>query len=434
DGVIDREGVGGLAQRLAVSERHLHRVLVAELGAGPLALARTRRAQTARLLIETTPLPFTEIAFAAGFASIRQFNDTVREVFGANPTVLRSDRSTAIRRARGGAPHPATSRGDVGHDGRDSPTLPATQPAVGVVPISLRLAARSPFAGAEVLAFLGLRAIPGVEAYDGDGTYRRVLRLPHGAATVALSAAEDHVEATMRLTDLRDLGPAVERCRRLLDLDADPASVGDVLRHDPVLEPLVAATPGRRSPGAIDGAEALVRAIVGQQVSVTGARTVAGRIALASGEMLPPGLAAPTEALGTNTTDAGALVRAFPSADALAARDPTTLAMPRGRAQALVDTLAMVADGRLVLDPGADRAEVEARLLSVKGVGPWTAAYVAMRALGDPDVFLPTDLGVLRGLAAVGLPPTPKAATERASAWRPWRSYALHHLWAAALG
>ena len=410
DGLVDRQGVGGLARRLAVSERHLHRILVAELGAGPIALARARRAQTARLLIETTPLPFTEIAFAAGFASIRQFNDTVRDVFGANPTVLRADRSTSLRRGRGGAGPRADE-----------------VPGAGPVPISLRLATRAPFAGDTVLAFLGLRAVPGVEAFDVDaGTYRRVLHLPHGLATVALRAAEDHVVAHLQLGDLRDLGPAVERCRRLVDLDADPTSVADVLGGDALLGPLVAACPGRRSPGAVDGPELLVRAIVGQQVSVAGARTVAARIAGAWGEPLPQGLVDADGATGTGLT------RAFPTADRLAALDPALLPMPRSRGQALVDALAMVADGHLTLDAGADRGEVEGGLVSVKGIGPWTAAYVAMRALGDPDVFLPTDLGVLRGLAAVGAPVDPKAAAERATAWRPWRSYALHHLWSMA--
>lgn len=402
DGLVDREGVGGLARRLAVSERHLHRVLVAELGAGPLALARARRAHTARVLIETTALPFTEIAFAAGFASIRQFNDTVRETFGAAPTVLRADRGTSIQRGRSGTPATA---------------------GAGPTPLILRLATRGPFAGNEVVGFLAARAIPGVETVDADGTYQRVLSLPHGPATVALSPAADHVSARLVLSDLRDLGPAVERCRRVLDLDADPHAVDEVLGADPLLAELVAATPGRRSPGAVDGTELLVRAIVGQQVSVAGARTVAGRIALALGEPIPDALAA---------AGGAGLTHAFPSAEAVVGVDRSTLAMPRSRAQALVDALSLVADGHLALDPGADRADVERQLLAVRGIGPWTAAYVAMRALGDPDVFLPTDLGVLRGMAAGGEPLDPKAAAERAAAWRPWRSYALHHLWSLA--
>lgn len=407
DGVVDRLGVGGLARRLAVSDRHLHRVLLAELGAGPLALARARRAHTARVLIETTDLAFTEIAFAAGFTSIRQFNDTVRETFGANPTVLRRDRSSAIRRGRAGA-RAATGEAEVG---------------TGPTPLVLRLATRTPFAGAEVIGFLALRAVPGVETVDPDGTYRRVLDLPHGPATVALTAADDHVTARLALGDLRDLGPAVERCRRVLDLDADPVSIDSVLGGDPFLAPLVAATPGRRSPGAVDGSELLVRAILGQQVSVVGARTIAARLTETLGETIPAALAA---------ASGGGLTHCFPAASVIAAIDPEDLPMPRSRGRALARALALVADGSLALDPGADRAEVEARLLAVDGIGPWTASYVAMRALGDPDVFLPTDIGVLRGLAALGGPGDAASAAERASAWRPWRSYALHHLWSVA--
>jgi AraC family transcriptional regulator of adaptative response / DNA-3-methyladenine glycosylase II len=408
DGLVDREGVGGVARRMAVSERHLHRVLVAELGASPVALARSRRAHTARLLIETTTLSFTEIAFAAGFASVRQFNDTVQAFFGASPTTLRRDRTTALRRNRAAsAPKP---------DGAPS--------SAGVTPISLRLATREPFAGSELLGFLALRAIPGVEAVDPDGTYRRVLRLPTGPAVVSLRAEADHVAARVLLSDLRDLGPAVARCRRVLDLDADPVAVDEVLGADPLLAPLVAAVPGRRSPGAVDGTELLVRAIVGQQVSVAGARTVAARVAAARGEALPSALAAAAGAEG--------LVRSFPDAAAVAGADPATLSMPRQRAAALIDAASLVASGAIELDPGADRAEVERRLLAVRGIGPWTTAYLAMRALGDPDVFLPTDLGVLRGLAAVGVPDDPTAAAARAASWRPWRSYALHHLWARA--
>lgn len=399
DGLVDRDGVGGLATRLAVSERHLHRLLVAQLGAGPLALARARRAQTARVLIETTRLPFTEIAFAAGFSSVRQFNDTVRAGFGANPTVLRRDATTSTRRGRAGI---------------------TTDAVVGPTPLRLRLATREPFAGHEVLAFLGHRAVPGVEEGGVDGSYRRVLSLPHGAAAVSLTAMPDHVDAELLLGDLRDLGPAVERCRRMLDLDADPVAVDEALGLDPLLAPLVAATPGRRSPGAVDGSELLVRAILGQQVSVSGARTIAGRLAADHGAVLPSTL------VGDTT-----LTREFPGPAAIAALDPTGLPMPAARGRALVDAASRVADGSLVLDPGADRPVVEAELVAVPGIGSWTARYVAMRALGDPDVFLETDLGVLRGLAARGGPSTPKEAAARATAWRPWRSYALHHLWAA---
>jgi AraC family transcriptional regulator of adaptative response / DNA-3-methyladenine glycosylase II len=391
---------------MAVSERHLNRVLVQELGAPPLALARSRRAQTARVLIETTGLPFTEIAFAAGFSSIRQFNDTVKEFFGATPTVLRADRTSSITRGRAGS-------------GPDAGVAP------GPTPVSLRLATRTPFAGTELLGFLALRAIPGVEAVDDDGTYHRVVRLPTGPAIASLRAADDHVEVRLLLTDLRDLGPAVARCRRLLDLDADPEAVDDALSDHPVLRPLVRAVAGRRSPGAADGTELLVRAVIGQQVSVAGARTVAGRVAAALGEPLPESLvSAPGAPWG--------LSLAFPAAADLAEADPAAFSMPRARGLALVTACGLVADGTVALDPGSDRAEVERRLLAVKGIGPWTTSYIAMRALSDPDVFLPTDLGVLRGLANLGGPAEPSEAAALAERWRPWRSYALHHLWGAA--
>ena len=225
----------------------------------------------------------------------------------------------------------------------------------------------------------------------------------------------------------RDLGPAVERCRHLLDLDADPVAVDLQLGRDPLLAPLVAAMAGRRSPGSVDGAETLTRIIVGQQVSVAGARTVTGRITERPRK---------ADHLGRRGRSRGRptarLTHCFPTAEALAATDPETLPMPRARGRALVAAATLVADGSLVIDPGADRAEVTRTLLGVSGIGPWTTSALAMRAFGDPDVFLPTDLGVLRSLAALGHPGDAAAAERRAQAWRPWRSYALHHLWSLA--
>ncbi|PZA19158.1 bifunctional transcriptional activator/DNA repair enzyme AdaA, partial [Modestobacter versicolor] len=231
DGEVERAGVGGLASRLGYSERQLHRLLTAELGVGPLALARAQRAQTARLLIETTRLPMADVAFAAGFASIRQFNETVQSVFATTPSALR----------------PATPRSDGGTPGW----------------LTLRLAARAPFAADEVLLFLGAHATPGLEEWDGT-TFSRVLDLPHGPAVVRLSPSPDGgaaVTARLRLTELRDLGVAVTRCRRLLDLDADPAAVDAVLGADPALAALVAGAPGRRVPTAPDADELAVRAV-----------------------------------------------------------------------------------------------------------------------------------------------------------------------------
>ncbi|MFI5956435.1 AlkA N-terminal domain-containing protein [Cryptosporangium sp. NPDC051539] len=380
DGVVERDGVTGLAERLGYSARHLNRQLIAELGVGPLALARARRAQIARTLIETTALSFAEVAFAAGFSSIRQFNDTIREIFASTPTQLRAKRGRV-----------------------ESPGGPGV--------ISLRLAYRGPFDAAALWSFLGVRAVPGVEELDGE-TYRRTLRLPHGVGMVALTPAIGHVRAELVLADLRDLGTAVQRCRRLLDLDADPVAVDTALGGDPVLGPLVAAHPGLRVPGAVDGAEMAIRAVLGQQVSVAAARTVAGRLAAAYGEPVEPDGA-----------------RVFPTAEALAGLDPAALPMPASRARSLVALCRALASGDLVLDAGTDPAEAVAALEELPGIGPWTAGYLALRVTGAPDVFLASDLGVRRAAARLGLPEAQPALDEWARRWRPWRSYAVLHLW-----
>jgi AraC family transcriptional regulator, regulatory protein of adaptative response / DNA-3-methyladenine glycosylase II len=392
DGVVEREGVPGLAGRLGYSERHLNRVLTAELGAGPLALARAHRAHTARLLIETTPLGMADIAFAAGFASVRQFNDTVREVYGVPPTTLRTDAGR-----RGVAPAVAGT-------------------------LVLRLPYRPPFDADGLLMFFAARALDGVESVE-DGTYRRTLRLPHGAATVALDLTptprNGHVVATLRLADPRDLGPAVARLRRLLDLDADPLSVDALLGADPGLAPAVAAVPGIRLPGTVDGVETALRAVLGQQVSVAAARTATSRLAAALGERLPPGLAG----------DGPDLL--FPTPAAIAERAAEVLTGPQRRIMTVQRLAAAVADGSLVLDPGRDPADLRSALTALPGVGPWTAGYLAMRLLGDPDELLATDLGVRRGAAALGLPSDLAGLTARATGWAPWRSYAATHFWRA---
>ncbi len=384
DGVVDREGVGGLARRLAYSPRHLNRLVTDELGAGPLAIARAQRAETARTLVETTDLDFTTIAHAAGFGSVRQFNDTVRAVFGVTPTALRA----------------AASNG--GRSGAETGA------------VELDLPVREPFGAAALLGFLASRAIPRIEHWDGE-TYHRTLALPHGHGVAEVATATRRarpvVTARLRLEDWRDLGPAVQRLRRLLDLDADPVAVDTVLGEDPALAPAVAAAPGRRSPGAVDPFEIAVRAVVGQQISVAGARTIAGRVVEAVGEPLRV-VASPE------------LTHVFPTAAALAEIDPDRLPMPASRRRTITELAARVADGKVVLDGGADRDELSAALDDVPGIGPWTIGYVLMRGLGDPDVFLPTDLGVRAGLAQLGV------GAVRAEGWRPWRSYALHHLWA----
>ena len=382
DGVVDRDGVPGLASRLGYTERHLHRMLMAELGAGPLALARAQRAQTARILIETTDLGLAEIAFAAGFGSVRQFNDTIREVFASAPS--------ALRKPKRGAGLPGTTA---------SAASGAPEPGA----IHLRLAYRPPLHAESLVEFLAMRAVPGVEEADAI-TYRRALRLPHGSATVELTPTPNYVAALLRLTDVRDLAPAVARCRRLLDLDADPVAVDAVLAEDEALAAVVAKEPGVRVPRSVDSFEMAVRAIVGQQISVAAARKVLTKL-VPAGETLFPG---PEEVL------------ALPD---------EAFKMPAARRATIRALAEAIASGTLDLDPGADREEAVRGLMAIPGVGSWTAGYVSMRGIGDPDSFLPTDLGVRRGAKALGLPDDPKALDAHAARWAPWRSYALIRLW-----
>ncbi|MGK4583893.1 Ada metal-binding domain-containing protein [Kitasatospora sp. HPMI-4] len=412
DGVVDREGVAGLADRLGYSARQLQRQLTTELGAGPLALARAQRAQTARLLLQTTELPVTEIAFAAGFASVRQFNETIREVYDRTPSGLRAEMATGHR----GAARPGT--------------------------ISLRLAYRGALDSEHLMDFLTLRAVPGVEeivpstqagtrtgvsssAPNGVRTYRRTLALPYGHAVAEVDELgpdtdwrRGWLDCRLRLTDLRDLTTAVYRLRALFDLDADPDAVDARLGADPVLGGLVRARPGLRSLGHVDPHELAVRAVLGQQISVAAARTLAGRLADKYG--VP--LAEPD----------GGLRVLFPDTAALAGAEPGDLPMPQSRRRALTGLCTALADGTLRLDAGVDREQAAATLLDLPGIGPWTVGYVRMRALADPDVFLPTDAGVRHGLLRLGQAGDPKAADAAARVWAPWRSYAIHRLWSTA--
>ncbi|MFD4969513.1 AlkA N-terminal domain-containing protein [Streptomyces sp. NPDC058424] len=392
DGVVDREGVPGLAARLGYSTRQIERQLRAELGAGPLALARAQRAQTARLLIETTALPMAEIAFAAGFSSIRTFNDTVREVFALSPSGLRT-------RAPGRPAEPGTRPGAPGTPGA----------------LSLRLPFRAPLNPDNLFGHLAATAVPGVEEWR-DGAYRRTLRLPYGHGIATLTPKPDHIACRLTLGDLRDLPVAISRCRRMLDLDADPVAIDDQLRTDPFLAPLVDKAPGRRVPRTVDEGEFALRAVLGQQVSTAAARTHAGRLAAAHGEPVDD--------------PEGGLTHLFPAPGALAALDPESLAMPRTRRTTLLTLASQLADGTLHLGVESDWEETRGRLLALPGFGPWTVDVIAMRALGDPDAFLPTDLGIRRAAQELGLPSTPAALTARAAAWRPWRAYAVQYLWA----
>lgn len=390
DGVVDRRGVRGLADELGYSARHLNRVLTGELGAGPLGLARANRAHNARVLIESTGMPFSDIAFAAGFASLRQFNDTIREVFANTPGQLRSRRGCAS--AEPGAVH-------------------------------LRLALRPPFDARNLFGFLRDRAVSGLESSsDGpDPYYARSLRLPHGTGIAVLRPRAEYLDCVLHLVDLRDLGAAVARMRRLFDLDADPVAVDAALGADPALAPSATARPGIRVPGCADGWELLVRAILGQQVSVTSARRTV--------EVL-------VQRLGEDCHEVASIGvhRLFPTAEALAEHATGAIAGPRARASTVARVAAAVADGDLQLHPGRDQQELRDELLAVRGIGPWTADYVTMRVLGAPDVPLTGDLAVRNGAAALGMPNTSTQLDERLRRLRPWRSYAGMHLWVAAAG
>lgn len=381
DGVVERAGVSGLAAQVGYSARQLERLLAGEVGAGPLALARSRRAQTARVLIENSDLPLTEVAYAAGFGSLRSFNETVRATYAATPTALRQGR----RRPRGPGSSGPWHR------------------------LDLRLAFRTPFEPSNLFGHLVATMTPGVEEWR-DGGYRRTLALPHGPAVVALAPRPDHVAATVWLTDHRDLTPAVQRCRRLLDLDSDPVAVAEALAEDPALAPLIAAVPGRRVPRTVDAAELAIRVVLGQQISTAAAATHAGRLAERCGE--------PVDDPG------GGLTRLFPSPEALAGADPAHLALPKARVATVRALAGAVADGTLDLSAGADWAAAREGLAALPGIGPWSVALVAMRGLGDPDAFPDGDLGVVRALRALGLP------AGHAARWRPWRSYAVQYLWA----
>ena len=381
-GATSDGGVAGLARRLDVSERHLRRLFVGELGTGPLQVAASRRLALARLLLDQTDLPVTQVAFAAGFASIRRFNDAMAKAYGSPPSRLRE-------RAR---PAPTASR-RAGQEGEHAL-------------LHLRLPARPPFAGAAVLDFLAGHLTPGVEEVVG-GTYRRTV----GGGVLTATPDATGLTVELRLDDVRRVAPLVGAARRLFDLDCDPAAVADVLGGDPLLAAALAATPGIRLPGAVDGFESAVRTVLGQQVSVAGATTLAARLVRACGEPLP-------------AADGGLTAR-FPAPDALAAADLSTLGLTTARAVTVRALAAAVADGRLDLSPTADREAAIGGLLALPGVGPWTAAVVAARVLGDPDALPASDLALRR---VTGL--DTRAVQARAEAWRPWRSYATFALWA----
>ncbi|GIG69535.1 DNA-3-methyladenine glycosylase 2 family protein [Phytomonospora endophytica] len=362
DGVVDREGVAGLASRLGYSARQVQRQLNAELGAGPVALARAQRAHTARVLLQTTGLQTGRVAFAAGFSSIRQFNDTIREIYASTPSELRASHSAA---------------------GQPSSGVPG-----GGVP--LRLAFRGEYATAEMFDFLAAHAVPGVEEVTGPRgrrVYRRTLRLPLGAGVVEVAekAGRSWLDSRFHLDELRDLTTAAHRLRRLLDLDADPYAIAERLAADPVLAPVAVARPGLRAPGAADPAELAVRAVLGEADGA--ARDTAAALAAVYGDAL--------------AVPKGGLTHLFPE-PAVLATAPLTEVDAEHR-PVVVALAAALASGEVRLDAGADRDQAEAELLAIPGIDARTAAYIRMRALGDPDIWPegPAELSPWRTYAAL---------------------------------
>lgn len=385
EGALDGGSVDQLAGRVGIGERQLRRLFQQHLGASPNAVAQNRRTLFAKQLITDTSLPMAEIALAAGFGSIRRFNATFQQLYGRPPSRL--------RRARGGAMGEA---------------------------VVLRLGYRPPYDWAGIAGFLGARAIPGVELVR-DGSYARSITLGGASGSISVRPAprgEAALIATIRFPDLAALPAIVARIRRIFDLGANPALIGEHLGADPHLARLVAARPGLRVPGAWDGFELAVRAILGQQITVAGATKLAGKLVARYGTPL----AEPADGLS----------HVFPPPERIAEADPALeLGMPRSRGAALSRMARAAADDPQLFDPGRDLDEAIARLVALPGIGEWTAQYIAMRALREPDAFPAADIGLMRAMATEAGRPTAKELLAHAAAWRPWRAYAALHLWAS---
>ncbi|MFC4586577.1 DNA-3-methyladenine glycosylase 2 family protein [Sphaerisporangium corydalis] len=468
DGVADEYGVAGLADRLHVTERHLLRLFTAQLGAGPLAVARTRRLLLAKQLLTETPLPITDVAFAAGFGSVRQFNATMKEAYGFAPSDLRTSAGpltssrplASSRTSKGPLPSPRTSTGPLASPHTSTGPLPSPRTSTGPLArpgapadgglgqgepatLTLRLTYRPPYDAASLLGFLAARAIPGLEQVSPAG-YRRAVPGGH----ITLTPAAGHVKLSVTLDDTRNLARIVARCRRLLDLDSDPEAIAGALSAT-ALRPLVERHPGLRVPGAFDGFELAIRAVVGQQVSVAGARTLLGRITTRAGTPATPS-ATPATTSGTPATpsgpegptplhagtpatggdardqegrDDGAPWLLFPTAERLAEADLSGLGLTGRRITTIRVLAEKVASGELHLDSGADPAETACHLLDIPGIGPWTTGYIVMRALHDPDAWPGGDLGLRRAMKALDI------HEDDVDRWRPWRAYAALHLW-----
>ncbi len=388
EGALDEAGVDHLAARLGMGERQLRRLFLQHLGAAPVTVAQTRRVLFAKRLIDETALPMAQVAFGSGFASVRRFNAAIRDTYGRPPRELRRVRTRRDRK-----------------------------PGHGPADATLRLPFRPPFAWNPLRDFLALRATPGVEIV-GRNFYRRTVRLDGvvGIVEVRPVPGENHLQARIRLENPAGLIQVVERLRGLFDLTADPVEIASSLRRDPRLRRALRTRPGLRVPGAWDGFELAVRAVLGQQVTVKGATTLAGRLVEAYGEPLP--------GMGEDGSD-----RLFPSAEALAGTDLAHIGLPGARAAAIRGLAEAVASDSLRLDGSTGPDETLEKLRSLPGLGEWTAQYIAMRALREPDAFPASDLGLRRALAGRSGPPTASRVAAIAEAWRPWRAYAAMHLW-----
>jgi AraC family transcriptional regulator of adaptative response / DNA-3-methyladenine glycosylase II len=389
EGALDGDDADmeALAQRLGVGARQLRRLFQKHLGTSPIAVAQTRRFLFAKKLVHETAMPMAEVAHAAGFGSLRRFNDTFLRLYGRPPSEL--------RRRRG----------------------PAQSASEGAIVLSLSYV--PPYDWEAMLAFFAGRAIPGVETTSG-GRYTRAIELDGARGTIAVSPSAkkaNALTATIRFPIVTALPTIVARVRRMFDLDADVRVIHGSLGQDPLMARLIAERPGLRVPGAWDPFELAVRAILGQQITVVAARGLAGKLVAAHGR-----------AMGSDTTTEG-LTHVFPSAADLADADLARLGMPRARAAALSSCARVFAEEPRLFDSMRSHAETLAALRAVPGIGEWTAQYIALRALRDPDAFPATDVGILRGASENGVRPTAAALLVRAEAWRPWRAYAAQHLW-----
>ncbi len=395
DGALDGEAanVDALAERLGVGGRQLRRLFQQHLGASPITVAQTRRVLFAKQLIHDTRLPMAEIAMAAGFGSIRRFNETFQQLFRRPPSALR-------RKA----------------------VLPLPEGSVGEIGVTVRLSYRPPYDWEAMLAFLKARAIDGVEWIDG-GVYRRTVQQDGLAGIVEISHLPEQasLSAAIRFPSVRALPAIVGRIRRVFDLGADVAAIGAHLAQDPLLAPLIAQRPGLRAPGGWDGFELAVRAVLGQQVTVVAARKLGSRLAQLCGTALPAGQGCRPE-----------LRLAFPTAAEVAHADLSSVGMPAARKAALLAFAQAALRDSALFQPQGTVEETVARLRAIRGIGDWTAHYIALRAVRETDAFPASDIGLLRGAGiGVGTRPSPSVLQGRAEIWRPWRAYAAQHLWAA---